>query len=106
MGRPDMAAHFREEFNVPFTLLVDHTKQTYRALDIQKGSWWSVMGPPVWLHGIRTILQGKRIVKPEQDPFQLGALAFVEPGGELRFVHRSTNSNDNLSVDELVAKLR
>lgn len=105
MGRPDMAAHFRDEFNIPFTLLVDHTKETYRALEIRRGSWWDVMGPPVWLHGAKAILQGQGVAKPQQDPQQLGGLAIVDPGGELRHIFRATASNENLPIDDLLTKL-
>ena len=99
-----MAAAFKEEANLPFTLLVDHTKETYRRLEVKKGSLLDVAGPSVWLKGVRSILKGGQ-KKPEQDPFQLGATAVIEPGGKVRHLYRSSNSSDNFPMDQLLAIL-
>lgn len=104
MGTPDMAAAFKEEANLPFTLLVDHTKETYRQLQVKRGSLLDVAGPSVWLRSVKGILRGQQ-KKPEQDPFQLGATAVIEPGGEIRHLHRSSDSSDNFPMEKLLAIL-
>ena len=102
MGIPGMAAHFRDEQKIPFPLLVDHNKQTYRALGIKRTGAWNVYGPPVWVKGIRSILAyGNKI--PKQDPFQLGGVVVADKGGEVLFVHRATASSDNAPVDRILA---
>ena len=107
MGQVPMAAHFREEQEIPFPLIVDHTKQTYRALEIRKGGLGSVMGPTVWLRAAKNMLKGQQPVKkPEQDPFQLGATAIVGAGGEISHLHRSSDSSDNYPVDDVIEELR
>jgi hypothetical protein len=106
MGRPEMAAYFRDQFDIPFTLLVDHTKETYRALGIKKGTWFQVSGPQNWPRFVRGILSGKGVAKPQQDPLQMGGVAVVEPGGEIAFIHRSEASSDNLPIDDLLDELR
>jgi hypothetical protein len=105
MGRPDMAAFFRDQFDIPFTLLVDHDKETYKALGIKKGTWFQISGPQNWPRFARAFLTGKGIAKPEQDVLQLGGLAIVEPGGEISFIHRSEASSDNLPIDDLLERL-
>ncbi len=105
MGWPAMAAHFRDEHEVPFPLLVDHDKKTYRMIEMKRGSTWEVMGPPVWWRGIKGLIEGHLMKKPKQDPFQMGGVAVVAPGGTLRFVHRSSDSSDNAPVERLLEAL-
>lgn len=105
MGWPAAAADFKATFEVPFPVLVDHTKETYRALELGHGTWWSVAGPPVWWRGIKGIVSGHPTALPKQDPKQLSGVAVVEPGGHVRYVHRAANSSDNPPVDEVLAAL-
>ena len=105
MGRPDMAAFFRDQFDIPFTLLVDHEKQTYRALQIKKGTWFDVSGPQNWARFAKAFLSGKGVAKPEQDPLQMGGVAVVQQGGRISFIHRSEASADNLPIDDLLEEL-
>ncbi|HEU4480243.1 MAG TPA: peroxiredoxin-like family protein [Actinomycetota bacterium] len=105
MGRVDMAAHFRDEQDIPFPLLVDRTKESYRALEIKRGNWWTVAGPQVWPRAVFNMITGKGQSVPKQDPKQLGGLMIVDRGGEIRFIHRSGSSADNLPVDELIERL-
>jgi len=99
-----MANAFKEEAELPFTLLVDDTKETYRALEVRRGNLLSVAGPSVWLKGIKSIASGGQ-GRPQQDPFQLGATAVIEPGGKVRHLHRSKDSADNLPIAELLEVL-
>ena len=105
MGRPDMAAHFRDQFDVPFTLLVDHDKQTYRALGIKRGNWLEIAGPQNWPRYARALLSGQGFARPQQDPQQMGGVAVVQPGGDVTFIYRSEASSDNLPIDDLIEEL-
>ncbi len=100
-----MAADFRDKQNVPFTLLVDHTKETYRALELTKGNAWDVVGPSAWVRGLKGIAAGHGLAKPQQDPFQLAGTAVVEPGGKVRYLHRARRSSDNAPVDDVLKAL-
>lgn len=105
MGWPEMAAHFKREFDIPFTLLVDHDRETYQALGLARANPWNVYGPPVWIEGIRSILNhGNKI--PKQDPFQLGGAVVAEKGGEILFVYRSKASSDVPPVDRLISTVQ
>jgi hypothetical protein len=105
MGVPEMAAHFRDAQGIPFPLLVDHKRQTYRALGIGRGSLIDVAGPKVWARGARSILTGKGQGVPKQDPLQLGGAIVVETGGRVRYVHRAKTSSDNPKPEELLEQL-
>lgn len=100
-----MAAHFRDEYAIPFPLLVDRHKETYRAVELRRGSLWEIAGPPVWIRGMKGILQGHMWRVPKQDPEQLGGVIVAEPGGKVVYVHRSTRSSDNPPTDEVLAAI-
>jgi hypothetical protein len=106
MGTPEMAAHFRDTQDIPFPLLVDHTKQTYRALELGRGSWMDVAGPKVWARGAKSILSGKGQGVPKQDPMQLGGAIVVEAGGRVKYIRRAKTSSDNPKPEDLLGQLR
>ena len=102
MGTPAMAAHFAAEQKMPFRLLVDHTKETYRAMEVNRGGLLEIAGPKVWVRGIKSLAKNRQ-GKPEQDPFQLGAVFAVAAGGKILLAHQSDSSSDNLDPDKLLA---
>ena len=106
LGRPDMAAYFRDEFDIPFRLFVDPEKRSYKLLKMRRSGWSGVIGPSVWLQGAASILKGRGIAKPKQDPMQLGGVVVIDTGGEITFVHRADDSSDNVPTEELLDALR
>ena len=105
MGRPDMAAYFKEQFEIPFRLLVDQDQATYRAVEIRRGNQWEVAGPHVWLRYAKGLLTGKGVSFPKQDPLQMGGVAVVETDGKVLFMHRGETSADNAPVEKLLEAL-
>ncbi len=103
MGWPAAAAAFREEQGIPFPLLVDQERKTYRALDIKRASLFNVAGPHLWGRAVGNILSGKRQSRPRQDALQLGGAVVVAPGGRLIYEHRAVTSADNAPTSELLA---
>ena len=103
MGIPEMAAHFRDTQDVRFPLLVDRTKQTYRALEMKRGNLWDVVGPKNWLRYAKGIATGHGVAKPEQDPLQMGGVIVADRGGEVRYMFRSSAAAENPTVDEVLA---
>lgn len=105
MGIPAMAADFRDKQKVPFLLLVDRSKETYRALELRRGNLWDVAGPPAWMRAVKGLAAGHGVAVPQQDPYQLAATAVVAPGGELLFLHRAKTSADNAPVEDVLRVL-
>ena len=105
MGRPEMAADFRAKQDIPFRLLVDHTKETYRLLDMKRGNLLDVVGPSVLWRGLKGVASGHGVAPAKQDPMQMGGVAVIAPGGEIRYLHRSDKASDNIPVDELLEHL-
>ncbi|MEA2497758.1 MAG: hypothetical protein QOH26_163 [Actinomycetota bacterium] len=105
MGRPEMAAYFRDQFEIPFPLLVDHEQATYRAVEIRRGNQWEVAGPQVWIRYAKGLLTGKGVALPKQDVLQMGGVAVVDTDGKILFMHRGETSADNAPVEELLDAL-
>jgi hypothetical protein len=106
MGWPEAAAAFKQEFRIPFPLLVDRTKESYRALGMRRGNLWDVAGPHVWARGLQNMLKGHSpLARAKQDVLQLGGTVVVTPANELLLVHRSKTSEENLPVDDMIDAL-
>ena len=104
MGWPAMASHFKDDQKIPFTLLVDHEKETYRALDMKHANPWNLYGPPVWIKGIKSIVQhGNKF--PRQDPMQLGGIVVADKGGEILYTFRANASSEIAPLDDVLAAL-
>ena len=106
MGWPAAAADFREEREVPFPLIVDQKKETYRALEMRRGNLWEVAGPPVWLRFAKAFLSGHGVQpKPKQDPLQMGGVIVADTGGKIVYRYTSEASSDNPPTDEVIAAI-
>lgn len=105
MGWPAAAADFRDRESIPFPLIVDHTKQTYRTLEMKRGRWVDIAGPRLLWRSTTSILGGNKQSRAKQDPLQLGGAAVVDARGELLYVHRSKDSSDNVPAEKLIAAL-
>ncbi len=103
MGATETTTSFKEHHRLPFTVLVDKKRESYRILGLERGSMGDVMGPKVWRAGARSILRYGQGV-PKEDPYQLGGAAVVRDGTVV-LLHRSETSADNLSVDDLLAAI-
>lgn len=105
MGTEAQAAHFKDSQEIPFVLLVDRRKETYRALNLKRANLWEIVGPGVWVRFGKALLQGKPSGKPRQDAYQLGGTMVVKPGGEIAFMHRSKDPADDYPVEKILSHL-
>ena len=103
MGATETARRFKAQHELPFTVLVDKKRETYRLLGLKRGSVSEVMGPRVWAQGAKSLLRHGQGV-PTEDAYQLGGAAIVTDG-EVRFIHRSDTSSDNLPIEALLEVL-
>lgn len=101
MGATETARRFKVQHHLPFRVLVDKKRKSYRVLGLDRGHMSDVMGPRVWAAGAKSVLKHGQGV-PKEDPYQLGGCAVVDTNGEVKLVHRSATSADNLPVDTLL----
>ena len=104
MGATKTASDFKDKNRLPFRVLVDKKKETYRLLGLDQGSMADVAGPKVWLAGAKSVVRHGQGL-PKEDPLQLGGAMVIAPGGEVLLTHRSSTSADNLPVDALIEAL-
>lgn len=94
---------YRSRLGLPFAVLTDETRATYRAYGLGRGRWWRVWGPATVRAYGRLIRGGARAERPKEDTLQLGGDFVVGRDGRLLYAYRSKGPDDRPPVDDLVA---
>jgi hypothetical protein len=106
MGIPEMAKDFRDKRKIPFPLLIDRERISYKSLSLKRGNANEVYGPAVVARGSLKFLKNLQGLPPkETDRMQLGAVAVVDKGGDILFIHRSKTAADNFPVAQVIEAL-
>ncbi|MGD9792298.1 MAG: redoxin domain-containing protein [Acidimicrobiia bacterium] len=95
----------RDHLGVPFTFVSDPDRQLYQALGAIRGSVrqiWNV--GTLRMYG-RLLRKGRRIRRPTEDIYQLGADVVVGRDGRIRFLSLPPSPDTRPSVDEVLAAL-
>lgn len=98
MGNRAMAAEFRTRWKLDFPVLVDGDRVTYQALELRRGRFVDVYGARVLVRGAANAVRGFPQGPARQDAYQLGGVVVVQRGGDIRYVHRSKVSGDDLPI--------
>ncbi len=59
----------------------------------------------MWKGALKSLAAGNIQVGIQGNPYQLGGVAIAKIGGEIAYLHRSTDASDNPPVEELLAAL-
>jgi peroxiredoxin len=94
---------YRSRFGLPYPVLTDETRDTYRAYGLGRGPWWRIWGPATLRAYGRLMRKGARLQAPKEDTLQLGGDFVVGRDGRLLYAYRSKGPDDRPAVDELVA---
>ncbi len=105
MGTVPEAAAFRDRLEIPFPMLVDPKQVTYRTLQMGQARATSLTNPKMLISGAKSLIKGRGISRPRQDPFQLGGAAVIRVGGEISYMHQAESFSDIASSDELLDAL-
>jgi NAD(P)-dependent dehydrogenase (short-subunit alcohol dehydrogenase family) len=103
-GNRDFAEDFREEFGIEGQLLVDPDLHAYRAAGLRRGRR-EIVSARIFGNAIRAFRSGARQTAIQGDPWQLGGVFVIAPGGELRFEYRSVAAGDHASPEAIEAAL-
>lgn len=101
--RPRNLRGYRSRFGLPYAVLADETRATYRDYGLGRGHWWRVWGPATVRAYGRLMRQGARFQAPKEDTLQLGGDFVVGRDGRLVYAYRSKAPDDRPPVDDLVA---
>ena len=63
----------RTQLSLSFPLLADSDREWYRAFDVPRGSWRSVLAPRILARYARALRHRERMFRPRGDVRQLGA---------------------------------
>jgi hypothetical protein len=103
-GAPNFAAAFREDFQLDCPLLVDPELRAYRAAGLRRGRV-ELLSPRLPLNALRALRSGSRQTGVQGDPWQLGGVFVIRPGGDLAYRYLSREAGDHPPVDEILAAL-
>ena len=103
-GAPNFARAFREDFALTGPLLVDPELRAYRAARLRRGRV-ELLSPRLPFHAIRALRAGSRQVGVQGDPWQLGGVFVIRPGGELAYRYVSREAGDHPPVQDVLAAL-
>ena len=103
-GNRGFAAAFRGDFELDGPLFVDPELRAYRAAGLRRGRV-ELLSPRWPLHALRALRAGSRQTRVQGDPWQLGGVFVIRPGGELTYRHASREMGDHAPVDEILAAL-
>lgn len=105
----DEAGRIRESMldglEVPFPVLVDLERRTYREWGLKRVTFWRIyLDPRVWLKYAKLLLSGERLRKGGRDTRQLGGDFVVDPAGTIVY-SRPQHADDRPPVGVLIEAL-
>ncbi len=105
---PSALAGYRSRHDLPFPILLDPDRETYRAFGFGRASTrrvWSLGTLRTYARLLRRDGLGS-LERPTEDTRQLGGDMVIDRAGTLRWGFWSEGPDDRPSVDELVAAVR
>jgi NAD(P)-dependent dehydrogenase (short-subunit alcohol dehydrogenase family) len=103
-GAQNFAAAFREDFELDCPILVDPELRAYRAAGLRRGRV-ELLSPRLPLNALRALRSGSRQTGVQGDPWQLGGVFVIRPGGHLMYRYVSREAGDHPPVEEILAAL-
>ena len=104
---PENLAAYRDRHDLPFPILVDRARATYRAYGLGRGSVarsWGWRAARRYVEIIRRDGPGG-LRRPTEDTLQLGGDFVIAPDGTLAYGFWGAGPDDRPSVDDLIAAI-
>jgi NAD(P)-dependent dehydrogenase (short-subunit alcohol dehydrogenase family) len=103
-GAAHFAAAFREDFSLDGPLLVDPDLRAYRAAGLRRGRV-EILSPRLALNALRALRSGSRQQGVQGDPWQLGGVFVIQPGGRTTYAFASREAGDHPPIAEMLSAL-
>jgi hypothetical protein len=103
-GAPSFAEAFREDHHLDCPLLVDPELRAYRAAGLRRGRV-ELLSPRLARNALRALRAGSRQGSIQGDPWQLGGVFAIHPGGKLAYRYVSREAGDHPPVEDILAAL-
>ncbi len=102
LGSPARTKEFRQSIGVPFPILSDPRRESYRRYGLMRTDFRRELNPSTLTHGLHDTLRHGVKRSPDQDMLQLGGVFIVDMAGVIRYAHRARQWHDNPPVDDLL----
>jgi hypothetical protein len=100
-----LARVYVEDTGLSWPLLVDDTRETYRAYGMLSASFWDLWGPRTWWVYLKEILKGRRLKKSEGDISQRGGDVLIDPAGIVALHHVGAGPADRPAVKSILKRI-
>ena len=100
-----LARVYVEDTSLTWPLLVDDTRETYRAYGMLSASFWDIWGPKTWRVYLKEILKGERLRKSEGDISQRGGDVLIDPNGIVSLHHVGAGPADRPAVESILKRI-
>ena len=102
MGSPRRTAAFRRELKLPFPMLSDPRRVSYRAYGLLKMSIRREASIASAAHFARNVVRHGGAREPDQNMLQLGGVFVVDPQGIVRYAFRSARAHEYPTAEQLI----
>jgi hypothetical protein len=100
-----LARGYAEETSLPWPLLVDETRETYKAYEMLSASFWDVWGPKTWWVYLKELARGEKFRKAGRDVYQRGGDVLIDPGGTVVLHHIGAGPADRPAVGAILEQI-
>ena len=101
-----LARAYAEETRYKWPILVDETREVYRAYNMLSASFWEIWGPPTWWAYLKEFARGNFLKKSEGDVNQRGGDVLIDPSGMVRLHHVGDGPADRPSVSSILDAIK
>ena len=101
-----IALAYVRQTKLTWPLLLDTTRELYRAYQMERGGWWAIYGPASIWHYLKLIARGRRVQKPGSDWRQVGGDVLIDPQGIVRIHFVSASPHDRPTVDSVLSVVK
>ena len=98
-------ANLVRELELPYTLLLDPSRQTYRRWGLEQATWRTFLPPGLYRAALRMWRQGEKDMAHIPGPIQMGGDFVVNREGRLTFVKYMKSYHDRAKVPVLLSAL-
>jgi peroxiredoxin len=103
---PDLVmTNLVRELELPYALLVDTSRQTYRRWGLEQATWRNWLAPGFYIGVLKMRLRGEKAMPETPGPIQMGGDFVVGRDGRLASVHYMKSFHDRAKVPVLLSAL-
>ena len=101
----DRLFQLSRQLQLPFPLLSDPERDSYRAYGLQRGYLRQMFSLQTVLAYVKLLAQGRMYHFRRSDLRQLGGDFIIDPEGVIQYQYRSAAPHDRPSVEELISSI-